>query len=76
MESPLLPSVTRSSRGVPLKASLCESCCWVREVTTARSRFLLCELSKTDAAYPKYPRQPVVRCQGHQRQLEERPEEK
>jgi hypothetical protein len=27
---------------------------------------LLCELSKTDAAYPKYPAQPVVRCEGHE----------
>lgn len=26
--------------------------------------FKLCELSKTDAAYPKYPPQPVVRCEG------------
>jgi hypothetical protein len=45
--------------------SLCETCCWVREVATARSRFLLCELSKTNAAYPKYPPQPVVRCDGY-----------
>ena len=33
-----------------------------REVRTARSRFLLCELSVTNADYPKYPPQPVVRC--------------
>ena len=26
---------------------------------------LLCELSLTDAAYPKYPSQPVVRCDGY-----------
>jgi hypothetical protein len=45
--------------------SLCESCENVREVRTARSRFLLCELSVTDAAYPKYPPQPVVRCDGY-----------
>jgi hypothetical protein len=32
--------------------SLCETCAWMREVATPRSRFLLCELSKTDAAYP------------------------
>lgn len=46
--------------------SLCEFCRWMREVKTVRSRFLLCELSKTDPAYPKYPPQPVVRCQGHE----------
>ena len=46
--------------------SLCESCRWMREVTTPRSRFLLCELSRTDAAYTKYPPQPVVRCEAYQ----------
>ena len=46
--------------------TLCETCQWLREVATARSRFLLCERSKTDAAYPKYPPQPVVRCLGYE----------
>jgi hypothetical protein len=46
--------------------SLCETCRNVREVRTARSRFLLCELSVTNDAYPKYPPQPVVRCDGYQ----------
>ncbi len=46
--------------------SLCETCRNMREVRTARSRFLLCELSFTNAAYPKYPPQPVVRCAGYQ----------
>ena len=45
--------------------SLCEACRNVREVRTAKSRFLLCGLSLTDAAYPKYPPQPVVRCDGY-----------
>ncbi len=45
--------------------SLCESCENVREIRTARSRFLLCQLSFTDAAYLKYPPQPVVRCDGY-----------
>jgi hypothetical protein len=52
--------------GCELTQTLCESCRWMREVTTPRSRFLLCELSKTDSAYPKYPPQPVVWCEGHQ----------
>jgi hypothetical protein len=48
--------------------SLCETCAWMREVVTPKgSRFLLCHLSQTDRAYPKYPRQPVVRCDGHQK---------
>ena len=45
--------------------SLCETCENLREVRTARSRFLLCELSLTDAAYPMYPPQPVVRRNGY-----------
>jgi hypothetical protein len=48
--------------------SLCETCAWVREVVTPKgSRFLLCRLSQTDPAYPKYPPQPVVRCEGYRR---------
>jgi hypothetical protein len=39
----------------------------MREVLTPRgSRFLLCRLSQTDPAFPKYPPQPVVRCDGYQ----------
>jgi hypothetical protein len=45
--------------------SLCETCKNMREVRTARSRFLLCELSVERDDYPKYPPQPVVRCEGH-----------
>ena len=45
--------------------SLCETCENVRAVCTARSRFLLCRLSATNAAYPKYPPQPVMRCDGY-----------
>jgi hypothetical protein len=37
----------------------------VREVQTPKgSRFLLCQLSVTDPTYPKYPPQPVIRCDG------------
>ena len=39
----------------------------MREVITPQgSRFLLCQLSQTDPAYPKYPPQPVVRCEGYE----------
>ena len=48
--------------------SLCETCTWMREVITPQgSRFVLCQLSKTDPAYPKYPPQPVVRCDGYRK---------
>ena len=46
--------------------SLCETCASMREVITPKgSRFLLCQLSRIDPAYPKYPPQPVVRCDGY-----------
>ena len=51
--------------------SLCETCASMREVVTPKgSRFLLCQLSRTDPAYPKYPPQPVLRCDGY-RPIEE-----
>lgn len=46
--------------------SLCETCKNMREVHTERSRFLFCELSAANAAYPKYPRQPVAGCAGYE----------
>jgi hypothetical protein len=46
--------------------SLCESCAWMREIVTPKgSFFLLCRLSQTYPVYPKYPPQPVVRCDGY-----------
>jgi hypothetical protein len=46
--------------------SLCETCARVRVVITPKgSRFLLCRLSQTDPAFPKYPPQPVMRCDGY-----------
>jgi len=39
----------------------------MREIVTPKgSRFLLCQVSQTDPAYPKYPPQPVVGCDGYQ----------
>ena len=47
--------------------SLCETCTWMREIVTPKgSRFLLCQLSQSNPNYPKYPPQPVVRCEGYQ----------
>jgi hypothetical protein len=47
--------------------SLCETCQMMREVVTPKgSRFLLCQLSITNPDYPKYPPQPIVKCDGYQ----------
>lgn len=53
-----------------MTASLCETCEHMREVRTPRSRFLLCELSRRNANFPKYPPQPVVRCPGYQPKIQ------
>jgi hypothetical protein len=50
-----------------MTGSLCETCSKMQLVVTQKgSRFLLSKLSKTDSSYPKYPRQPVIRCGGYQ----------
>ncbi len=35
------------------------------------SIFYLCELSKVDPRYPKYPRLPVLSCTGYEKQSSE-----
>jgi hypothetical protein len=34
--------------------------------TTRGSAFSLCERSRTDPAFPRYPRLPVTRCRGYE----------
>lgn len=49
-------------------AGLCATCEHVRRVTSDRgSVFYLCQLSKVDPNFPKYPRLPVLACSGYQR---------
>jgi hypothetical protein len=45
---------------------LCPACRHVRRVTTPRSVFLLCERSRDDPRYERYPRQPVRECPGYE----------
>ena len=45
---------------------LCASCLNSRLIAGANSRFWLCELSRTDPRFPRYPRLPVLRCDGYQ----------
>jgi hypothetical protein len=60
----------------PMQKSLCETCAFMREIVTPKgSRFLLCQLSLTDAAYPKYPRQPVAHCEAYRAKQQPPPEQ-
>ena len=49
------------------RAGLCDSCVHQQLVRTTRgSEFSLCRRSRTDPAYPKYPRLPVLACRGYE----------
>ncbi|MCE9627687.1 MAG: hypothetical protein K8R56_07215 [Candidatus Eisenbacteria bacterium] len=51
---------------VPSTAGLCATCAHARAVVTPRSRFLLCEKSREDAQFARYPRLPVIACAGYE----------
>ncbi len=46
---------------------LCARCRHARRVATPRSLFWLCERSRVDTTYARYPRLPVVSCAGYER---------
>jgi hypothetical protein len=51
-----------------MQAGLCDSCRHQKLIHTTRgSVFSLCERSKTDPNFPKYPRLPVKECRGYVR---------
>jgi len=52
-----------------INAGLCATCTHARIIESRRgSRFYLCELSKVDPRFPKYPPLPVARCSGYEPQ--------
>jgi hypothetical protein len=58
-----------------MRAGLCDSCRHQKLIRTTRgSTFSMCERSKTDERYPKYPRLPVVECAGWERSADSPPE--
>ena len=49
----------------PARAGLCAACRHARTVETRRgSRFLLCDRSRTEPRFARYPRLPVLECDG------------
>jgi hypothetical protein len=70
----------RPERGQDAREGLCASCRHRREIVSVRgSRFVLCERSRTDPSFPRYPGLPVRTCRGYERaessSLEVRPQE-
>jgi hypothetical protein len=48
---------------------LCADCVHARQITSDRaSIFLQCQLSFTDQQFAKYPRLPVLTCNGYEKQ--------
>jgi hypothetical protein len=51
-----------------LHLGLCATCRHARRIENDRgSLFLRCELSLPDSRFPKYPRLPVLACDGYQK---------
>jgi hypothetical protein len=56
----------RTAEGKVAREGLCAACVFARRIESARgSRFVLCERSRTDPTFPKYPRLPVIACAGY-----------
>jgi hypothetical protein len=54
------------SDATPPPPGLCEHCRYASRITNTRgSTFYLCERSKTDPAYARYPRLPILVCPGY-----------
>jgi len=54
---------------------LCADCVNARAIESSRgSQFLLCELSRADPQFPKYPRLPVLKCNGYKKLERFKPE--
>ena len=50
-----------------MKAGLCDTCVHQKLIKNTRgSTFSMCERSKTDQSFPKYPRLPVLECRGYE----------
>jgi hypothetical protein len=54
--------------GARERAGLCADCSYARRVESdRRSLFFMCERSKNDPRYAKYPPLPVIQCPGYKR---------
>ena len=63
-----MPSPASQPEGRPAAlppAGMCDRCRYQRIIRNTRgSAFSLCERSREDGAYPRYPRLPVQACRG------------
>ena len=53
------------------EVGLCAECVHGRRIVSGKgSEFWRCAKSETDPRFPKYPRLPVVRCDGYERPVD------
>ena len=53
-------------QGWETETGLCGKCTHASIISNPKgSKFWLCNLSKVDPSYPKYPRLPVIHCDGY-----------
>jgi len=58
------------------RVGLCFTCRHAQTIVSSRgSRFYLCERSRTDPGFPRYPALPVVACIGWERRSDDAPDE-
>lgn len=55
----------------PDTIGLCRHCIHARVVRTPRSTFWRCALAEADARFVRYPRLPVLECDGYERSPDE-----
>ncbi len=50
------------------RAGLCADCVHAKKIRSERgSEFILCQLSASDPNFAKYPRLPVLQCDGYEK---------
>jgi len=61
------PERSTETDRIPPTAGLCARCVHARSIVSGRgSQFVLCERSRMDARFPRYPSLPVRACTGHE----------
>lgn len=53
------------------RVGLCFRCRHARRVPAPRAEYWLCQLSAVDPRFPKYPRLPVLACDGYEPHTDE-----
>ena len=65
------PGGAGTPRAADDPVGLCRTCVHSRRVPAGPNRYWLCRLSETDPRFPRYPRLPVVACDGYRPRTDE-----